>query len=107
MVSLLNAWKPNSTISRLMTLASTGRRMNGSVNAMEAPLNGQPGSVNFWLAALLRGGCLIATDGGVRTVSDFWLAAGPHLLARFQSLADDRQAASPLAGVDKTPLHRG
>jgi hypothetical protein len=38
MTSLLNAWKPSRTISRLTTVASTGRRMKGSVKAMDISL---------------------------------------------------------------------
>src|SRR6187402_1134009 len=90
---------PSTTMSRLITPASTGRRMKRSVNFMA------------FASMFLRGGvrrvgrndAVVDLDG--RAVLELDLAAGDHLLAFLQALEDGHLVAAGLAGGDEGLLH--
>src|SRR5690554_264079 len=87
MVRLLRACMPSRTISRLITVASTGRRMKISVNAMSAALQG-----------------VAVVDDDAGAVIQFQLPTENHLLAGLQPLGHDHQPTAALTDTDKAAL---
>src|SRR5487761_935048 len=97
LVSILGYWRssillmelsPSSRMMRLTTVASTGRRMNRSVNFM---CGGSRSSVRFHAVV----------DFHLHAILQFLLAGGDHHVARLKSLVDGHAAIAYLAGGDE------
>src|SRR5690606_35548717 len=99
--SLLKAWKPSRMISRLTTVARTGRRMNGSVKAIADSLaSGLLPSAGL----VVPGQRLVVDDGHMGAVVQLELAGGHHALAGGEALEHQLHAVAALAGLDETAL---
>src|SRR5512134_1319092 len=96
------AWRPAITMTRLTTMAMTGRRMNRSVSFMEFPCS---------VVARPRGELRLGRERVVhrdgRAVSQLEGAAAHDRLAGPEPLRDRDEIAAPLAGADELLVSDG
>src|SRR5262249_41153274 len=94
------AWRPAIRITRLTTIAMTGRRMNRSVNFICSPFFGSlPGGFGRWLGGG-REGVVAAHRHAVAQLEG---AAAHHRLAGFEP-RDDRDEIPPALAHPHKPL---